>query len=51
MPRLNERLMPKLKALRPGSRVVSHMWDMGLEWPPDETRDVNSLMVYLWTIR
>jgi SAM-dependent methyltransferase len=51
MPRLNQQLMPKLKALRPGSRVVSHMWDMGPEWPPDQTRDVNSLMLYLWTIR
>jgi len=51
MPRLNQQLMPKLKALRPGSRVVSHMWDMGPEWPPDETRDVNSLMVYRWTIK
>jgi len=51
MPRLNQALMPKLRALRSGSRVVSHMWDMGPEWPPDETRDVNSLMLYLWTIR
>ena len=51
MPRINQALIPKLKALRPGSRVVSHMWDMGPAWPPDETRDVNSLMLYLWTIR
>lgn len=51
MPRLNQDLIPKLKALRPGSRIVSHMWDMGPEWPPEQTRDVNSLMVYLWTIR
>src|SRR5262249_17652273 len=45
MPKLNQALIPKLKALRPGSRVVSHMWDMGLEWDPDDTRDVNSLIV------
>ena len=51
MPKVNQALMPKLKALRPGSRVVSHMWDMGLDWEPDETRDVNSLIVRLWTIR
>lgn len=51
MPRLNQDLIPKLKALRPGSRIVSHMWDMGPEWPPEDARDVNSLMVYLWTIR
>ena len=51
MPRINQDLMPKLKALGPGARVVSHMWDMGPEWPPDETRDVNGLMVYLWNVR
>ncbi len=51
MPKVNQALIPKLKALRPGSRVVSHMWDMGLDWEPDETRDVNSLLVRLWTIR
>jgi precorrin-6B methylase 2 len=51
MPKLNQVLIPKLKALRPGARVVSHMWDMGLDWEPDETRDVNSLIVHLWTIK
>ncbi|HZT75804.1 MAG TPA: methyltransferase domain-containing protein [Vicinamibacterales bacterium] len=51
MPKVNQALIPKLKALRPGSRVVSHMWDMGLDWEPDETRDINSLVIHLWTIR
>jgi len=51
MPRLNQQLMPRLKALRPGARVVSHMWDMGPEWPPERTEDVSGLTIYLWTIR
>jgi SAM-dependent methyltransferase len=52
LPRLNQQLMPKLKReLRPGSRVVSHQFDMGEQWPADETRDVNGLTIYLWTIR
>ncbi|HZP47837.1 MAG TPA: class I SAM-dependent methyltransferase [Vicinamibacterales bacterium] len=51
MPKVNEALMPKLKALKPGSRVVSHMWDMGPDWEPDETRDVNSLLIRLWTVK
>jgi SAM-dependent methyltransferase len=52
LPRLNQQLIPKLKReLRPGSRVVSHQFDMGDQWPPDQTRDVNGLTVYLWTIR
>jgi SAM-dependent methyltransferase len=52
LPRLNLRLMPKLKReLRPGTRVVSHQFHMGDDWPPDEVRDVSGLTIYLWTIR
>jgi 16S rRNA G966 N2-methylase RsmD len=51
LPRLNQQLMPKLKALRPGTRIVSHYYDMGPEWPPEQAQDINSLMIYLWTIR
>ena len=51
LPRMNQRLMPKLKRLRPGTRIVSHYYDMGREWPADESRDINSLMIYLWTIK
>ena len=50
-PRMNQQLMPKLRRLRPGTRIVSHYYDMGPEWPADESQDVNSLMVYLWTVR
>jgi cyclopropane fatty-acyl-phospholipid synthase-like methyltransferase len=50
--RLNQRLIPKLKReLRPGARVVSHIFDMGYDWPPDASEDVNSAQIYLWTIR
>ena len=52
LPRLNLRLAPKLKReLRSGTRVVSHQFDMGEEWPPEQSQDVNGLMIYLWTIR
>jgi len=50
-PRMLQQLMPKLKRLKPGTRIVSHYYHMGDEWPPDESRDINSLMVYLWTVR
>ena len=41
LPSLNQRLMPKLVAeLKPGSRIVSHAFDMG-SWKPDETRQVD----------
>lgn len=52
LPRVNLQLIPKLKReLRPGARVVSHQFDMGPEWPPEQSRDVDGLMIYLWTIR
>jgi cyclopropane fatty-acyl-phospholipid synthase-like methyltransferase len=52
LPRLNQQLMPTLqRTLRPGTRIVSHQFDMGPAWPPERSQDVNGLMVYLWTIR
>jgi SAM-dependent methyltransferase len=52
---LNVRLRPKLLAeLKPGSRVVSHRFDMG-DWKPERqiTLDVDdrTYVIYLWRIR
>jgi SAM-dependent methyltransferase len=47
---LNLKLKPKLLSeLRPGTRVVSHQFDMG-DWKPDESVDLSGRHVYLWTI-
>ena len=52
LPDLNVKLRPRLWAeLKPGTRIVSHQFDMGEQWPPDKSQDVNGLMIYLWTIR
>ncbi len=51
LPSLNVKLMPKLKQLKPGTRIVSHSFDMGTEWPAEKTQDVNGRMVYYWTIK
>ena len=51
LPSLNVKLMPKLKQLKPGTRIVSHSFDMGSEWPPEKTQDVNGRMIYYWTIK
>jgi len=49
---LNERLRPRLLTeLKPGTRVVSHVFDMGPEWPPDESVMVGFSPLFLWTIR
>jgi precorrin-6B methylase 2 len=50
LPSLNLKLMPKLqKELKPGSRIVSHAFDMGT-WKPDATREVEGRTIYLWRI-
>jgi 16S rRNA G966 N2-methylase RsmD len=51
LPSLNQKLMPKLKALKPGTRIVSHSFDMGSEWPPEKTEDVQGRVIYYWTIK
>jgi precorrin-6B methylase 2 len=49
---LNEKLMPKLqKELKPGSRVVSQSFDMGPQWPADQTIQAEGRPVYLWIIK
>jgi tRNA G37 N-methylase Trm5 len=50
LPSLNVKLMPKLmKELRPGTRIVSHAFDMG-DWKPEKEIDVGGRRVYYWTI-
>jgi len=50
LPELNVRLRPRLLAeLKPGTRIVSHQFDMGT-WQPERTVEVNGRTIYLWTI-
>jgi SAM-dependent methyltransferase len=50
LPSVNLRLRPKLLAeLKPGTKVVSHNYDMG-DWKPEQVVNVGSHTVYLWTI-
>lgn len=50
LPDVNLKLKPKLLSeLKPGSRVVSHSFDMG-DWKPDKVERVNGRTIYLWTI-
>ena len=49
-PSVNLRLRPKLLAeLAPGSRIVSHSFDMG-SWRPDRTVTVDGETLYLWIV-
>jgi len=52
LPHLNDRLIAKFRAeLRPGTRIVSHAFDLGDAWPPEDARDINGLRIYRWTLR
>lgn len=47
---LNAKLRPKLlRELKPGTRVVSHAFNMG-DWQPERSETVDFSSVYLWRI-
>lgn len=49
LPSLNLKLIPKFeKELKPGTRIVSHSFDMG-DWAPEQTLDIEGRRVYFWT--
>jgi len=48
---INERLRPKLvRQLKPGTRIVSHVFNMGPEWPPEQTITVERSRIFLWSV-
>jgi len=50
LPDVNLKLKPNLLSqLKPGSRVVSHSFDMG-DWKPDRVERIDGRTIYLWTI-
>jgi SAM-dependent methyltransferase len=44
-----KRLIPKLRALKRGTRIVSHQFEMP-GWPPDERRRVDEAEILLWRV-
>lgn len=51
LPEVNRKLRPRLwRQLKVGTRVVSHSFDMGPEWPPEHEETVGASKVYSWTI-
>ena len=59
LPEMNEKLRPRILALKPGTRVVAHDYDMG-EWQPDEEKtlivpekkvgDPGKSYVFFWVV-
>ena len=51
LPSVNRDLRPQLwKQLPVGTRVVSHAFDMGKEWPAERTEKAGNSTIYYWTI-
>lgn len=50
LPTVNMELRPRiLSELKPGTRVVSHSFDMG-DWKPDKQVEVDGRTIYLWIV-
>jgi len=49
LPSLNVRLRPTVLDMKPGTRVVSHAFNMA-EWEPDETANVEGRQAFLWLV-
>lgn len=49
LPSLNMKLRPQILAMRPGTRVVAHAFNME-DWEPDETSDIDGRRAFLWIV-
>jgi hypothetical protein len=50
LPSVNVQLKPKLlRDLKPGTRIVSHRFDMG-DWKPDKEVNLDGRRIYLWVV-
>ncbi|MBD2300859.1 cyclopropane-fatty-acyl-phospholipid synthase family protein [Nostoc sp. FACHB-190] len=49
LPEVNLRLRPELLKLKPGTRIVSHAFDMG-DWKPQQTLQVDGKTIYYWVV-
>lgn len=50
LPEVNLRLRPKLlEELQPGTRIVSHAFDMG-DWEPEQVVQVDGRTIYYWVV-
>jgi SAM-dependent methyltransferase len=49
LPGLNLKLRPKLLDMKPGTRVVSHQFNMD-DWEPDERTSLEGRLAFLWIV-
>jgi len=49
LPSVNVKLRPKILELKPGTRIVSHAFDMG-DWDADDQIEVDGRTAYYWLV-
>lgn len=49
LPGLNLKLRPKLLGMKPGTRLVSHQFNMD-DWEPDERTSLEGRLAFLWIV-
>ena len=49
LPNINLDMRPIILRMKPGTRVVSHQFNMG-DWTPDDSADFSGRMAYLWIV-
>jgi precorrin-6B methylase 2 len=49
LPELNMKLRPKILEMKPGTRIVTHAFDME-DWEADQTAEVDGRTAYFWIV-
>lgn len=50
LPSLNARLVPTFRKLRPGTRIVTHNYELTADWKPEERVVMDDHVVYLFRV-
>jgi SAM-dependent methyltransferase len=51
LPQMLQRLLPTFRALKPGTRIVSHNYDLGPTWKPEITLLESGSLIHFWRVR
>jgi cyclopropane fatty-acyl-phospholipid synthase-like methyltransferase len=49
LPDMHRKLSPTLQHLKPGTRIVTHTFDLG-DWKPHQTQNINGEQIFLWRV-
>jgi SAM-dependent methyltransferase len=49
LPDMHRKLSRRLQGLKPGTRIVTHTFDLG-DWKPHQTQNINGEQIFLWRV-